>query len=552
MKKFFIFLTINFLVLSVKAQLPNGDIAPNWTLKDINGNNHTLYNYLDQGKRVVIDFSAVWCNPCWSYHTSGALKTLYNQYGPNGTVNQTMMVFFIEGDEGTIAQLNGGSGSVGNWVQGTPYPIIATCPPPDGNGSQVSTAYNISYFPTVYTVCPDRTIYESGQKTAAQHYTFANSTCAPLTTTNNDVKAFKLTTPNYVYCGGSFTPTLIVQNYGNANLTSFTINVLVDGNVTQTTQWTGNLARYETANIVLNAISGLSDGQHTISVELSNPNNANDENPANNTISKTVTFMNTPYALPLTQSFSGNTFPPTGYDVIDATNDGYKWKRSSTAGYNGAGSMYIDFYNISSGNYDDFIFPLVSFNNISNPQLTFYIAHRRYSASYSDKLQVDVSTNCGQSWTQKWMKSGAQLATNSSYLTSEYTSPASTDWRQETVDLSSYQGMSNILIRFRATSGYGNNCFVDEINLTGTSDNNIINIDGSIEIYPNPTNNNFFIINAEHSNIEILDITGKVIYTQPIYDSVQQINIENICNGTYFVRIMNNDQITIKKLIVNN
>ncbi len=554
MKKIFILLTTLFIVNSmlIKAQLPNGDLAPNWTLKDINGTNYTLYNYLDQGKRVIIDFSAVWCGPCWSYHSSGALKDVYNQYGPNGTVNQTMMVFFIEGDAGTIAQLYGGTGSQGNWVQGTPYPIIATCPPPDGNGTQISTTYNIKYFPTVYTVCPDRTIYESGQKTASQHYSFANTTCAPLTTTNNDVKAFKLTTPNFVYCNGSFSPTLVIQNYGNTNLTSCVINVMVDGNTVQSLQWTGNLARYEVANINLNTISGLSNGEHTISVEISNPNNTNDENPANNTISKTVYSMVNPYPLPLSESFSGTTFPPTGYNNIDATQDGYKWKRSSTAGYNGAGSMYIDFYNISSGNYDDFILPLLSFNNYTNPQLSFYIAHRRYSSSYSDKLQVDISTNCGQTWTQKWVKSGAQLATNSNFLTSEYTNPASSDWRLETIDLSSYQGMSNILIRFRATSGYGNNLFVDEINLTGTSNNEAIPLSNSIEIYPNPAQNSFFVTNAQNSVVEVLDITGQIVYSEQIFEALHHINVSNVSNGTYFVKIINHKQVIVKKLIINN
>ncbi|PIY03095.1 MAG: hypothetical protein COZ21_10745, partial [Bacteroidetes bacterium CG_4_10_14_3_um_filter_31_20] len=62
------------------------------------------------------------------------------------------------------------------------------------------------------------------------------------------------------------------------------------------------------------------------------------------------------------------------------------------------------------------------------------MAHRRYDATYSDKLEVDVSTNCGTSWVQKWMKSGATLATNTAFLTSEYTSPVAGDWRQETVD----------------------------------------------------------------------------------------------------------------------
>ena len=85
------------------AQLPNGSLAPDWTLTDLNGTTHNLYSYLDSGYTVFIDFSAVWCGPCWSYHISGALENLYIDHGPTGYPNVSpnntndVMVFFIEG-----------------------------------------------------------------------------------------------------------------------------------------------------------------------------------------------------------------------------------------------------------------------------------------------------------------------------------------------------------------------------------------------------------------------------------------------------------------------
>ena len=72
MKNLFLILAIVFGI-NCQAQLPDGSTAPNWTLTDIDGTTHSLYNYLDSGYVVFIDFSAVWCPPCWSYHNSGAL-----------------------------------------------------------------------------------------------------------------------------------------------------------------------------------------------------------------------------------------------------------------------------------------------------------------------------------------------------------------------------------------------------------------------------------------------------------------------------------------------
>ncbi|HNP49597.1 MAG TPA: TlpA disulfide reductase family protein, partial [Bacteroidia bacterium] len=130
-----------------QAQLSDGSIAPDFTATDINGNTYHLYDYLDQGKTVVIDVSATWCGPCWAYHNSGALEDLYAQYGPSGT--NSMMVFFIEGDgTTTLADLQGtGTNTQGNWVAGTPYPII--------DNAGIGNSYAIRYFPTIYMICPD-------------------------------------------------------------------------------------------------------------------------------------------------------------------------------------------------------------------------------------------------------------------------------------------------------------------------------------------------------------------------------------------------------------
>ena len=121
-----------FTLNNVQAQLPNGSVAPDFTLTDLDGTSHNLYSLLDNGYTVFIDFSAIWCPPCWGYHTSGALEDLYMNHGPAGMPNvnanttDDVMVFFIEGDGGSLAELQGGGNSQGDWITGTPYPILPT------------------------------------------------------------------------------------------------------------------------------------------------------------------------------------------------------------------------------------------------------------------------------------------------------------------------------------------------------------------------------------------------------------------------------------------
>lgn len=138
------------------AQLPNGSTAPDFTLTDYYGTTHRLYDYLDSGKTVFVEIFAAHCPTCWAYHQTQRLKTLYNQYGPDGT--DELMVLALEYDQWNGANEFIGIGppwvTAGDWLTGTPYPIFNVEDPDRG----VFSDYNVTFYPAIYRVCPDRIV----------------------------------------------------------------------------------------------------------------------------------------------------------------------------------------------------------------------------------------------------------------------------------------------------------------------------------------------------------------------------------------------------------
>lgn len=268
------------LAFSANAQLADDSFAPNWTLKDINGNSHTLYNYLDSGYTVIIDVSATWCGPCWNYHNSGALEGLYHDYGP-GTADNKVRVFFIEGDVATTSDnLRGiGSNTLGDWITGTPYPIIDLT----SSTSSFNTNYKISYFPTVYAVCPNRQLFEIGQQSTAGLWSGLNSYCGnKIATTNND--------PAIIGYSGNIddckTPVvkLKLQNMGKEVLTAASFTAEAAGLTPLVYNWTGSLAPYATADINMGTMPITKNTALTVKITTA------DDNTLNNTVERNILY----------------------------------------------------------------------------------------------------------------------------------------------------------------------------------------------------------------------------------------------------------------------
>ncbi|MFN6037513.1 MAG: VPS10 domain-containing protein, partial [Bacteroidota bacterium] len=206
-------------------------------------------------------------------------------------------------------------------------------------------------------------------------------------------------------------------------------------------------------------------GTYTVTLVATNANGSDSE------IKNAYITVTGTQTLPLSEGFTNAAFPPTNWTTKDVNNDQIFWARTTTAGSQGSTeSMFFDNYTLdAAGARDEMRCPRYNFSGLASATLTFDVAYQQYAtATYSDTLAVLVSTDCGATFTQVYMKGGSALASVAGTNTvAAFTPTVSTQWRTETVNLNTYTGQSSVLIAFQNRGRWGQALYVDNINITG-------------------------------------------------------------------------------------
>jgi hypothetical protein len=147
-----------------------------------------------------------------------------------------------------------------------------------------------------------------------------------------------------------------------------------------------------------------------------------------------------------------------------------------------------------------------------------------------DNLNISVSA-CGGAY------SSVYAFTPTTMVSGTLSDPASTDCQSNTVNLSAYDGLSGVKIKFSITDNDGNNFYIDNINITGTGTTTPVTIISFEGIY-NKTSSSVKLVWTVASES---DMRGYALYRSinPAKDAweevayVPSLNSGNI-SGSYF------------------
>jgi hypothetical protein len=244
-------------------------------------------------------------------------------------------------------------------------------------------------------------------------------------------------------------------------------------------------------------------------------------------------------------------FLPNGWSINNQDGGGTWSLSTSTGGFgNSTQAALFDNYNIDSQHsFDDLVMPLDATVLDIQPYLHFDVAYARWGSGYSDSLAVMVSTDCGVTYQQVYLKGGTTLATspdNQSFFI-----PTNDQWRTDSVDLSAYFGQTNVQVAFRNIGGWGNAIYIDNVNLGSLAGLNTAKLP-SISMYPNPIQagtcltiqgdgiEKVTLVNQEGKKIKSISFASGSTFELP----------EQLAAGTYIIQLETKNQLINKPLII--
>ena len=158
------------------------------------------------------------------------------------------------------------------------------------------------------------------------------------------------------------------------------------------------------------------------------------------------------------QNFDAAGSLPADWSVTDVNGTAGDWivwngthYPSGHAAHSAPNLVYFNSYSVGTTNRARLWHNVpISFSTAATPAVKFWMYHDTGYSSSNDTVQVQVSTDGGASWS------------NVGEAFARY-QPGSNAWREHIVYLTDYVGQSSVLVGFLGSSGYGNDCHLDDI-----------------------------------------------------------------------------------------
>lgn len=265
-------------------------------------------------------------------------------------------------------------------------------------------------------------------------------------------------------------------------------------------------------------ISFPTTGAYDITV---NVNTVGDEFVGNNDF-EIALFITNLEASPFEESFELTGFPSEIWQIVNEDN-ATTWEEVNVIGSDGNPTTagYIDNFSYEAREERDIV-KTALYTVSESAYLTFDLAKAQYGNNFRDAFQVEISTDCGDSYEVIYFKDGFDLATVPNYITANWSPDGPNDWRTDSIDVSAYAGQE-VTFQFVNINGYGNGTFLDNVNLTEEVVV-VINVDLEVAELLSTSDDFASVCNNDGDNLVSVNLTNNGVQDQSDFEVSYQLN----------------------------
>ncbi len=322
--------------------------------------------------------------------------------------------------------------------------------------------------------------------------------------TTNDVALLYSVVPNDEECVGNegdVSPLILIGNKGENNLTSFNADYNV-GNVSNESNWSGNLANGEKIAVEMTSISFTYELENELTIDLKNPNSSQDDDPSNNSTTSIINGGPLKFATKLR---------------FDAKTDQYAEEESEFNVYNGNGELVL-----ASG--------LLPNSTITSFELEIPEGEDCFRIQLLDDFGDSWGWNINEAWVRVY-----RISDNGE-------SPVMI----HEIDAMSFGAEYNAALKIST----------NEEDFLSVHESTLAEL---VTVYPNPANTEAFVdfgnATLKNTSISIINSLGQTVQEHVMdatHESLFKLNLSNLTSGIYLVKIQSNNNTTTKRLAITN
>lgn len=405
--------------------------------------------------------------------------------------------------------------------------------------------------------------------------------------TENDAQLSQINVPltNHSILAADVNPTFTIRNLGNTNLTAVEVGYEIDGGTITSQSWTGNLAQYETEQVVFSLIT-LPSGTHTLTAFVSWPNGVVDEFHPGDTISKVFNVTAGDASVAGINDFenvycNAESFIPTvtisnkGSVNLSSVDVHYQINSGTVHTINWTGLLIPNATAVVVFPSDNMIPGTMVFTaytsnpnggadeNISNDEMSISFSVFSAAQSINHSLSTDYY--------------GSELTWEiTDDVTSDvvYSGGPYSDWSPETFNYDFCLGdgcytytlydsygdglgtggsftITNTTLSLVYGSGSGDFGYSTSVSFCIETVGVEENVFAGYKVYPNPSQGMVYVQAKGGCDIEVLNILGETILLVKSKSDLTSVNLIGQNSGVYFLKIRNGISETTEKLIIS-